>query len=164
MRASPRGSFTSVNFTHSAPSPELNQSFPSEPLKVMTVFGTRPDTIKMAPVVHALAANPEIDGIVCVTAQHREMLDDLLELFAIRPHYDLDIMTEDQTLTEVTTRVLQGMEPVLEEARPDVVLVHGDTTTSTSAALAAFYRHVSRSGTSRPACARAIAGCRIRRR
>lgn len=112
------------------------------PLRVMTVFGTRPDTIKMAPVVHALAAHGGVEGIVCVTAQHRQMLDDLLELFEIRPDYDLDIMTEDQTLTEVTTRVVVGMENVLESARPDVVLVHGDTTTSTAAALAAFYQHV----------------------
>ena len=111
-------------------------------LKVMTVFGTRPDTIKMAPVVHALAAEPSIDDVVCVTAQHRQMLDDLLQLFAIDPDYDLDVMTEDQTLTEITTRVIAGMEPVLQDARPDVVLVHGDTTTSTSAALAAFYQHV----------------------
>ncbi len=114
----------------------------SDKLRVMTVFGTRPDTIKMAPVVHALAAHRELEGIVCVTAQHREMLDDLLELFEIRPQYDLDIMTEDQTLTEVTTRVLIGMEPVLQQAKPDVVLVHGDTTTSSAAALAAFYEHV----------------------
>lgn len=111
-------------------------------LKVMTVFGTRPDTIKMAPVVHALAAEPAIDDVVCVTAQHRQMLDDLLELFEIEPDYDLNIMTDDQTLTDITTRVLVGMEPVLQDARPDVVLVHGDTTTSTSAALAAFYQHV----------------------
>lgn len=111
-------------------------------LKVMTVFGTRPDTIKMAPVVHALQAHPAIESIVCVTAQHRQMLDDLLELFAITPRYDLDIMTADQTLTQITTRVLVGMEPVLKEARPDVVLVHGDTTTSTSAALAAFYQQI----------------------
>jgi UDP-N-acetylglucosamine 2-epimerase (non-hydrolysing) len=111
-------------------------------LKVMTVFGTRPDTIKMAPVVHALRAHPQIDDIVCVTAQHRKMLDDLLALFAIEPDYDLDIMTEDQTLTEITTRVLSRMEPVLVKARPDVVLVHGDTTTSSSAALAAFYQQV----------------------
>ncbi|MBV8373809.1 MAG: UDP-N-acetylglucosamine 2-epimerase (non-hydrolyzing) [Candidatus Eremiobacteraeota bacterium] len=108
----------------------------------MTVFGTRPDTIKMAPVVHALAAEPRIDDVVCVTGQHREMLDDLLALFEIDPDYDLDIMTEDQTLTEITTRVLIGMEPVLARARPDVVLVHGDTTTSTSAALAAFYAQI----------------------
>jgi UDP-N-acetylglucosamine 2-epimerase (non-hydrolysing) len=111
-------------------------------LKVMTVFGTRPDTIKMAPVVHALAADPDIEDLVCVTAQHRQMLDDLLELFEIDPDYDLDIMTEDQTLTEITTRVLIGMEPVLQDARPDVVLVHGDTTTSSSASLAAFYQQI----------------------
>jgi UDP-N-acetylglucosamine 2-epimerase (non-hydrolysing) len=108
----------------------------------MSVFGTRPDTIKMAPVVHALADHPQIESLVCVTAQHRQMLDDLLELFEIRPHYDLDIMTPDQTLTDITTRVLIGMEGVLKIARPDVVLVHGDTTTSTAAALAAFYQQI----------------------
>jgi UDP-N-acetylglucosamine 2-epimerase (non-hydrolysing) len=109
----------------------------------MTVFGTRPDTIKMAPVVHALAAaRPAVEPIVCVTAQHREMLDDLLVLFEITPDFDLDIMRHDQTLTEITTRVLTGMEPVLQESRPDVVLVHGDTSSSTAAALAAFYRQV----------------------
>jgi UDP-N-acetylglucosamine 2-epimerase (non-hydrolysing) len=111
-------------------------------LRVMTVFGTRPDTIKMAPVVHALRANDAIDDIVCVTAQHRQMLDDLLELFAIEPDFDLDVMSDDQTLTHITTRVLERMEPVLAEARPDVVLVHGDTTTSSSAALAAFYAQI----------------------
>jgi UDP-N-acetylglucosamine 2-epimerase (non-hydrolysing) len=111
-------------------------------LKVMTVFGTRPDTIKMAPVVHALAKNEQIEPVVCVTAQHRQMLDDLLELFAIVPDYDLDIMTRDQSLTQITTRVLEGMEPVLVESRPDVVLVHGDTGTSTAAALAAFYQQI----------------------
>ena len=111
-------------------------------LRVMTVFGTRPDTIKMAPVVHALDAHPDIESIVCVTAQHRKMLDDLLELFEIEPHYDLDIMTRDQSLTQITTRVLVGMEPVLQTAKPDVVLVHGDTTTSSSAALAAFYQKI----------------------
>jgi UDP-N-acetylglucosamine 2-epimerase (non-hydrolysing) len=105
----------------------------------MSVFGTRPDTIKMAPVVHALERHDAIDHRVCVTAQHRKMLDDLLTLFNIAPDYDLDIMTADQTLTEITTRVLTGMERVLAEARPEVVLVHGDTTTSTAAALAAFY-------------------------
>ncbi len=113
------------------------------PLRVMTVFGTRPDTIKMAPVVRALQeAAPAIEPIVCVTAQHRRMLDDLLALFAIVPDYDLDIMRADQTLTEITTRVLGGMEPVLAQAKPDVVLVHGDTSTSTAAALAAFYARV----------------------
>jgi UDP-N-acetylglucosamine 2-epimerase (non-hydrolysing) len=111
-------------------------------LKVMSVFGTRPDTIKMAPVVHALRKHAEIDDLVCVTAQHRKMLDDLLALFKIVPDYDLDVMTEDQTLTEVTTRVLVGMEGVLAAAHPDVVLVHGDTSTSTAAALAAFYQGI----------------------
>jgi UDP-N-acetylglucosamine 2-epimerase (non-hydrolysing) len=115
----------------------------TQPLKVMTVFGTRPDTVKMAPVVHALtAARPSIQPLICVTAQHREMLDDLLELFEIVPDDDLDIMTADQTLTEVTTRVLIGMERVLTARQPDVVLVHGDTTTSSAAALAAFYRQI----------------------
>ena len=116
---------------------------PVSPLRVMTVFGTRPDTIKMAPVVRALAAAaPAVTPIVCVTAQHRQMLDDLLELFGIVPDYDLDIMRHDQTITQITTRVLEGMEPVLRDARPDVVLVHGDTSTSTAAALAAFYAKV----------------------
>jgi UDP-N-acetylglucosamine 2-epimerase (non-hydrolysing) len=111
-------------------------------LRVMTVFGTRPDTIKMAPVVHSLRSYPSIESIVCVSAQHRGMLDDLLKFFAIEQDYDLDIMTEDQTLTQVTTRVLVGMEPALERAKPEVVLVHGDTTTSTAAALAAFYKQI----------------------
>ncbi len=113
-----------------------------QPLRVMSVFGTRPDTIKMAPVVHALARHPQIQSIVCVTAQHREMLDDLLALFEIRPDFDLNIMTPDQTLTDITTRVLIGMEGVLKSAMPEVVLVHGDTTTSTAAALAAFYQQI----------------------
>jgi UDP-N-acetylglucosamine 2-epimerase len=111
-------------------------------LKVMSVFGTRPDTIKMAPVVGALSAHRDVEHLVCVTAQHRKMLDDLLALFSIVPDYDLDVMTADQTLTEITTRVLSGMEPVLHDASPDVVLVHGDTTTSTAAALAAFYQQI----------------------
>ncbi|MEA2786738.1 MAG: hypothetical protein QOF71_2842, partial [Candidatus Eremiobacteraeota bacterium] len=109
------------------------------PLRVMAVMGTRPDTIKMAPVVHALrAARPDVEPIVCVTAQHREMLDEVLHLFGIAPDIDLDIMTKAQSLTDITTRVLIGMERALEQARPDVVLVHGDTTTSSAAALAAF--------------------------
>lgn len=113
------------------------------PLRVMSVFGTRPDTIKMAPVVRALAAaRPHVEPIVCVSAQHREMLDDLLALFGIAPDFDLDIMRHDQTITQITTRVLAGMEPVLAQARPDVVLVHGDTSTSTAAALAAYYAKV----------------------
>ncbi|MBV9103744.1 MAG: UDP-N-acetylglucosamine 2-epimerase (non-hydrolyzing) [Candidatus Eremiobacteraeota bacterium] len=109
----------------------------------MTVFGTRPDTIKMAPVVHALrSAQPAIVPVVCVSAQHRKMLDDLLALFRITPDYDLNIMTPRQTLTQITTRVLEGMEPVLREVSPELVLVHGDTTTSTAAALAAFYQQI----------------------
>ncbi len=109
----------------------------------MAVMGTRPDTIKMAPVVHALlAAQPDVEPIVCVTAQHREMLDEVLRLFEITPDVDLDIMTKTQSLTDITTRVLIGMERVLVERRPDVVLVHGDTTTSTAAALAAFYQKI----------------------
>ena len=113
------------------------------PLKVMTVFGTRPDTIKMAPVVRALArARPAIEPVVCVTAQHRQMLDDLLTLFGIVPDFDLDVMRHDQTITQITTRVLEGMEGVLALAKPDVVLVHGDTSTSTAAALAAFYAKI----------------------
>ena len=115
----------------------------TRPLRVMAVMGTRPDTIKMAPVVQALrAARPEIEPIVCVTAQHREMLDEVLDLFGITPDIDLDIMTKVQSLTDITTRVLIGMERALTEARPDVVLVHGDTTTSTAAALAAFYQKI----------------------
>jgi UDP-N-acetylglucosamine 2-epimerase (non-hydrolysing) len=109
----------------------------------MVVFGTRPDTIKMAPVVRALReARPAVQPVVCVSAQHRKMLDDLLALFAIVPDYDLDIMTPRQTLTQITTRVLERMEPVLREVKPDLVLVHGDTTTSTSAALASFYAQI----------------------
>jgi len=115
----------------------------SGPLRVLAVMGTRPDTIKMAPVVHALqAARPAIEPIVCVTAQHREMLDDVLRLFEITPDVDLDVMTKTQSLTDITTRVLTRMEPVLVEEHPDVVLVHGDTTTSTAAALAAFYQKI----------------------
>jgi UDP-N-acetylglucosamine 2-epimerase (non-hydrolysing) len=114
-----------------------------QPLRIMTVMGTRPDTIKMAPLVLALdAAGPAVESIVCVTAQHREMLDEVLDLFGIEPDYDLNIMTRTQSLTDITTRVLSGMERVLDEARPDVVLVHGDTTTSSAAALSAFYAKV----------------------
>ena len=120
------------------------KSSPLAPLKVMTVFGTRPDTIKMAPVSHMRweRLGRRSPPIVCATAQHRTMLDDLLELFGIVPDYDLDIMTPEQTLTQITTRVLERMEPVLKAVRPDVVLVHGDTTTSSAAALAAFYAKI----------------------
>ncbi len=111
--------------------------------KVMLVFGTRPEAIKMAPVVKAFqAANDTFDTIVCVTAQHRQMLDQVLEIFDIKPEVDLDIMKQGQDLYDITARVLLGMRDVLREHKPDVVLVHGDTTTSTAAALAAFYQQI----------------------
>lgn len=109
-------------------------------IKVMTVFGTRPEAIKMAPVVLELAKHPdEIQPIVAVTAQHREMLDQVLTLFDIHPDYDLDIMAQGQTLFDITTRAMQGLDKVLTEAQPDIVLVHGDTTTTFAGALAAYY-------------------------
>jgi UDP-N-acetylglucosamine 2-epimerase (non-hydrolysing) len=108
-------------------------------LKVMTVFGTRPEAIKMAPLVNVLKNDEQIETIVCVTAQHREMLDQVLELFGIRPQYDLDIMKDRQTLTDITVRALKGLENVMEAERPDTLLVHGDTTTTFVAALAGFY-------------------------
>lgn len=111
-------------------------------IRVMSVFGTRPEAVKMAPLVKELENHSEIESIVCVTAQHREMLDQVLELFEIKPDYDLDIMKERQTLTGITSRVLEGLDKVLDEAKPDVVLVHGDTTTSFAAALAAFYKQI----------------------
>ncbi|KYH33620.1 non-hydrolyzing UDP-N-acetylglucosamine 2-epimerase [Neomoorella mulderi] len=114
------------------------------PLKVLTVFGTRPEAIKMAPVVKELNRYPEeFTCQVAVTAQHREMLDQVLHLFQIQPDYDLDIMRPRQTLEEVTTRALNGLAGVLKTSRPDVVLVHGDTTTTFVAALAAFYQQIS---------------------
>lgn len=112
-------------------------------IKVMTVFGTRPETIKMAPLVKELQSREEIDTIVCVTAQHRQMLDQVLNAFQIVPDYDLDIMKQGQTLSDITTRVLQGLEGVIKEVKPDIILVHGDTTTTFAGALAAFYNQVS---------------------
>ncbi|SQC32356.1 UDP-N-acetylglucosamine 2-epimerase [Kluyvera cryocrescens] len=111
-------------------------------VKVLTVFGTRPEAIKMAPLVHALAKDPHFEAKVCVTAQHREMLDQVLNLFSIVPDYDLNIMSPGQGLTEITCRILQGLKPVLESFKPDVVLVHGDTTTTAAASLAAFYQRI----------------------
>ena len=111
--------------------------------RILLVFGTRPEAIKMAPLVKAFQKQPkEFETIVCVTAQHREMLDQVLQLFDIRPDYDLNIMKAGQDLYDVTSRVLLGMRDVLKEAKPDVVLVHGDTSTSTAAALAAFYQQI----------------------
>lgn len=111
--------------------------------KIMLVFGTRPEAIKMAPLVKEFQKHPgEFRTTVCVTGQHREMLDQVLHIFDIRPDYDLNIMKQGQDLYDVTARVLTGMRDVLKEAAPDVVLVHGDTTTSTAAALAAFYQQI----------------------
>jgi UDP-N-acetylglucosamine 2-epimerase (non-hydrolysing) len=111
--------------------------------KVLVVFGTRPEAIKMAPLVKKLMSHPEaFEVIVCVTGQHREMLDQVLRIFDITPDYDLNIMKQGQDLTDVTIRVLEGMRGVLNEVSPDIVLVHGDTTTSTAAALAAFYKQI----------------------
>ena len=111
--------------------------------KIMLVFGTRPEAIKMAPLVKEFQKHPDkFETIVCVTGQHRQMLDQVLNLFEITPDYDLDIMKQGQDLYDITSRVLLGMREVLQKATPDVVLVHGDTTTSTAAALAAFYRQI----------------------
>lgn len=111
--------------------------------KIMLVFGTRPEAIKMCPLVKELKSRPEdFETIVCVTGQHREMLDQVLEIFEVVPDYDLNIMKQGQDLTDVTARVLTGMRDVLKEVKPEVVLVHGDTTTSTAAALAAFYLQI----------------------
>lgn len=111
-------------------------------IKVMSIFGTRPEAIKMAPLVKELESRKEIESIVCVTAQHREMLDQVLETFNIKPDYDLNIMKQGQTLGDVTTRALNGLETVIKECKPDIVLVHGDTTTTFAGALAAFYNQV----------------------
>jgi len=111
-------------------------------IKVMTVFGTRPEAIKMAPLALELARRPEFDALCCVTAQHREMLDSVLDIFKLRPDYDLDIMEPRQTLSTITTKCLLGMEGVLEQAKPDLVLVHGDTSTTFAGALAAFYHRI----------------------
>ena len=111
--------------------------------RIMLVFGTRPEAIKMAPLVKEFQKHSsEIETLVCVTGQHREMLDQVLQIFEIHPNYDLNIMKQGQDLYDVTSRVLLGMRDVLKEAKPDVVLVHGDTTTSTAAALAAFYQQI----------------------
>ena len=111
-------------------------------IKVMSIFGTRPEAIKMAPLVKELEKREEIESIVCVTAQHREMLDQVLETFKIQPNYDLNIMKQGQTLGDITTRALTGLENVIKECKPDIVLVHGDTTTTFAGALAAFYNQV----------------------
>ena len=111
-------------------------------IKVMSIFGTRPEAIKMAPLVKELERRKEIKSIICVTAQHREMLDQVLETFDIKPDYDLNIMKQGQTLSDITSRVLHGLEDVIKEEKPNIVLVHGDTTTTFAGALAAFYNQV----------------------
>ncbi|GIO33167.1 UDP-N-acetyl glucosamine 2-epimerase [Paenibacillus albilobatus] len=112
-------------------------------IKVMTIFGVRPEAIKMAPLILELEKHPEhIESVVCVTAQHRQMLDQVLDVFKIKPDYDLDVMKNRQTLNEVTIRVLEGLEPVLREAQPDIVLVHGDTLTTFLASYAAFLQKI----------------------
>ena len=111
-------------------------------IKVMLVFGTRPEAIKMCPLALELKKYDEIEPIVCVTAQHREMLDQVLEIFNITPDYDLDIMKTRQTLVGITTRVLEGLDEVIKKEQPDIVLVHGDTSTSFVAGLAEFYNQV----------------------
>jgi len=112
------------------------------PIRVLTVFGTRPEAIKMAPLVKAIEACPDTEQRLCVTGQHRDMLDQVLDLFDLHPHHDLDLMQPNQTLFELTSRVILGLKPVLEAEKPDVVLVHGDTTTTMAGALAAFYAGV----------------------
>ena len=111
-------------------------------MKVMTIFGTRPEAIKMAPVIKELKKHPDIETRVCVTAQHREMLDQVMALFHLQADYDLNIMAQGQTLYDITARVLRGLQEVFEKERPDCVLVHGDTTTTFTAALAAFYAQI----------------------
>lgn len=111
-------------------------------IKVLSVFGTRPEAIKMAPLVKELESRAEFDSVVCVTAQHREMLDSVLDCFSIVPDYDLDIMQSGQTLPDISSRVLCGLDDVLHDAKPDIVLVHGDTTSAFSSALGAFYAKI----------------------
>ena len=113
-----------------------------EKLRIMSVFGTRPEAIKMAPLVKELANRPEIESICCVTAQHREMLDSVLQVFDLKPDWDLDIMTPRQTLSSITSKCLTGMDDAIEQLKPDMILVHGDTSTTFAGALSAFYHKV----------------------
>ena len=111
-------------------------------IKVLSVFGTRPEGIKMAPLVKALEADERFESIVCVTAQHREMLDSVMEIFKIKPQYDLNIMSHGQTIIDISNKVLKGVDEVIKDCNPDIVLVHGDTSTTLNGALAAFYNKV----------------------
>ena len=108
-------------------------------IRVLSIFGTRPEAIKMAPLVKELEKRKEIESIICVTAQHRQMLDQVLDAFKIVPDFDLNIMQQGQTLSDITARVMYGLEGVIKESKPDIVLVHGDTTTSFAGALSAYY-------------------------
>ena len=114
-----------------------------EKLKVITVFGTRPEAIKMAPLVKELEKYNQIESKVCVTAQHRQMLDQVLDIFKIEPYYDLDVMKDKQTLSDITIRSLEGLNQVFEQEKPNIILVHGDTTTTFATSLAAFYKQIS---------------------
>jgi UDP-N-acetylglucosamine 2-epimerase (non-hydrolysing) len=111
-------------------------------LRVLSIFGTRPEAVKMAPVVKCLQANPRVDSLVCVTAQHRQMLDQVLDLFQIQPDVDLHIMQEDQNLSELTARILTHLDPVLKDIKPDWILIQGDTTTVLAATILAYYNHI----------------------
>jgi UDP-N-acetylglucosamine 2-epimerase (non-hydrolysing) len=113
-----------------------------EKLRVLSVFGTRPEAIKMAPLVKHLAALPEFESLCCLTGQHRQMLDSVMEIFRLRADFDLNIMQANQTLSSITSRTLLGMENVIETAKPDLILVHGDTSTTFAGALAAFYHKI----------------------
>ncbi|HHU2346596.1 TPA: UDP-N-acetylglucosamine 2-epimerase, partial [Escherichia coli] len=110
--------------------------------RILTVFGTRPEAIKMAPLVHALNIDGRFDARVCVTAQHREMLDQVLEVFNITPDYDLNIMKSGQTLNDVTASIVLNLKPILQDFKPDIMLVHGDTATTFAASLAAYYEKI----------------------
>lgn len=111
-------------------------------LRIMSVFGTRPEAIKMCPLVKELASRPEIESLCCVTAQHRQMLDSVLEVFEVKPDWDLDIMTPRQTLSTITSKCLTGMDEAIDTLKPDMILVHGDTSTTFAGALSAFYHQV----------------------
>ena len=111
-------------------------------LRIMSVFGTRPEAIKMCPLVKELASRPQIESLCCVTAQHRQMLDSVLDVFDLKPDWDLDIMTPRQTLSTITSKCLTGMDEAIEKLEPDMILVHGDTSTTFAGALSAFYHQV----------------------
>ncbi|MBN8243577.1 UDP-N-acetylglucosamine 2-epimerase [Nitratireductor aquimarinus] len=111
-------------------------------MRILSVFGTRPEAIKMAPVIKALAAESGLQPITCVTGQHRQMLDQVLELFGIKPDHDLSVMTPNQTLNGLSGRVIEGLDAILADEKPDYVLTHGDTTTAMAASLAAFHRNI----------------------